>query len=261
MGTSGEKLKRMRRFIMYAFLTAVSGIFNSYGTQLHVGTKKKYNTIKEAVLHASPFDTIIVHKGIYKEHTTVLNKPLTLIANGKAVIDADGQAADILVLVSDSISVKGFELINVGVSFLKEIAAIKLRRVKHVKINNNLIKNCFFGIYLEQASYCEITSNQILGSFDDEASAGNAIHAWKGKHLRIDGNTLHGHRDGIYFEFIDDSSISYNHSYDNLRYGLHFMFSNRDEYCDNIFEKNGAGVAVMFSKQIIMINNSFMYNW
>jgi len=261
MGTSGEKLKRMRRFIMYAFLTAVSGIFNSYGTQLHVGTKKKYNTIKEAVLHASPFDTIIVHKGIYKEHTIVLNKPLTLIANGKAVIDADGQAADILVLVSDSISVKGFELINVGVSFLKEIAAIKLRRVKHVKINNNLIKNCFFGIYLEQASYCEITSNQILGSFDDEASAGNAIHAWKGKHLRIDGNTLHGHRDGIYFEFIDDSSISYNHSYDNLRYGLHFMFSNRDEYCDNIFEKNGAGVAVMFSKQIIMINNSFMYNW
>jgi len=48
---------------------------------------------------------------------------------------------------------------------------------------------------------------------------------------------------------------------DNVRYGLHYMFSNEDVYENNHFENNGAGVAVMFSKQIKMIGNTFKNNW
>lgn len=47
----------------------------------------------------------------------------------------------------------------------------------------------------------------------------------------------------------------------NLRYGLHFMFSNDNSYQKNVFEHNGAGVAVMFSKRIEMIENTFKRNW
>ena len=39
------------------------------------------------------------------------------------------------------------------------------------------------------------------------------------------------------------------------------MFSNNDEYLQNTFEDNGAGVAVMFSKFIVMKNNRFARNW
>jgi len=39
------------------------------------------------------------------------------------------------------------------------------------------------------------------------------------------------------------------------------MFSNDDIYENNLFEKNGAGVAVMFSKRIFMRNNIFRLNW
>src|SRR5690606_10064407 len=92
-------------------------------SQLHVGKNQQYQTIKEAVLSATSFDTLIIHEGIYKEHSLVINKPLTLIAKGKAIIDAGDAVADIFVIVSDSVSITGFELINVGVSFLKEIAA------------------------------------------------------------------------------------------------------------------------------------------
>jgi len=46
-----------------------------------------------------------------------------------------------------------------------------------------------------------------------------------------------------------------------VRYGLHFMFSNNNEYRNNTFENNGAGVAVMFSKYIKMYNNKFLLNW
>jgi nitrous oxidase accessory protein len=39
------------------------------------------------------------------------------------------------------------------------------------------------------------------------------------------------------------------------------MFSNDDVYTDNIFENNGVGVAVMFSRRIAMERNEFKFNW
>jgi len=84
---------------------------------------------------------------------------------------------------------------------------------------------------------------------------------WYCDSLVIERNIVMNHRDGIYLEFVDDSRIEENTSKNNLRYGLHFMFSDRDQYLNNIFESNGAGVAVMFSKYIKMNGNIFKKNW
>ena len=39
------------------------------------------------------------------------------------------------------------------------------------------------------------------------------------------------------------------------------MFSNNDAYITNVFKNNGAGVAVMFTKNVKMFNNYFEENW
>ena len=39
------------------------------------------------------------------------------------------------------------------------------------------------------------------------------------------------------------------------------MFSNDDAYISNVFKNNGAGVAVMFTKNVKMFNNYFEENW
>src|SRR6185436_19311046 len=57
------------------------------------------------------------------------------------------------------------------------------------------------------------------------------------------------------------SVIRGNLSENNIRYGLHFMFSNDDRYLQNIFRNNGAGVAVMYSKRVRMEGNQFVRNW
>src|SRR5690606_29459729 len=113
----------------------------------HVGKKQQFKTVGEAVHTANAFDTLIIHEGVYKEHSLLINKPLTIMAEGKAIIDAESTVDDLFIIVSDSVTIIGLELINVGVSFLKEIAAVKIQKSKHIKIHNNLIKNCFFGIY------------------------------------------------------------------------------------------------------------------
>jgi nitrous oxidase accessory protein len=39
------------------------------------------------------------------------------------------------------------------------------------------------------------------------------------------------------------------------------MFSHNDTYTQNIFRNNGSGVAVMYSKGVVMFDNDFDHNW
>jgi nitrous oxidase accessory protein len=39
------------------------------------------------------------------------------------------------------------------------------------------------------------------------------------------------------------------------------MFSNNDTYTENTFSDNGAGVAVMYSHHVLMLQNTFVANW
>jgi nitrous oxidase accessory protein len=206
-------------------------------------------------------DSIRLTAGRYFEHNVIIDKSVTIYSDSGAVVDAQGEAKDIFIIRADHVSIRGIRFVNVGVSFLHEASAIRLVHCEGISIENNLVDSCFFGIYIEKASCSIICDNEVTGAFLDEASAGNAVHAWKASDLIICNNKTSGHRDGIYFEFVDKSVIQNNLSKNNLRYGLHFMFSNYDFYENNTFENNGAGVAVMFSNEIIMVKNHFLHNW
>jgi len=60
---------------------------------------------------------------------------------------------------------------------------------------------------------------------------------------------------------VHDSDIRDNLSTGNLRYGMHFMYSDDCRYTNNVFRKNGSGVAVMFTKRVQMVGNRFEDNW
>lgn len=79
--------------------------------------------------------------------------------------------------------------------------------------------------------------------------------------IQVMNNKVQGHRDGIYFEFVSESVIWRNIVENNIRYGLHFMFSHNNSYITNVFRNNGAGVAVMYTRNVTMMNNLFDENW
>jgi len=217
-------------------------------------------TLKGAIAIAKDFDTIIVKKGIYKEYNIKVDKPLTIIGENYPVIDGE-KKGEIITIVSDNVTIDGFIISNVGVSYTSDYAALRVKKSKNFEIKNIVLEKLFFGIYVEKSKYGKIYNNKITGNAKEEHSSGNGIQLWYSQHIDIQHNFTQGVRDGIYLEFSDDCTIKNNVSTKNLRYGLHFMFSNDDIYENNRFEENGAGVAVMFSKNIKMINNVFKKNW
>jgi nitrous oxidase accessory protein len=216
--------------------------------------------LNDAIKVAKAFDTIIVKKGTYKEYNILVDKPLTIIGDNYPVIDGELKG-EIITVVSDSVTVDGLFIINVGTSYTEDYAAIRVKRSKNFVIQNLVLEKLFFGIYIEKSSNGKVFHNKIIGDAVEEYNSGNGIQLWYSKNVEIEHNFVQHVRDGIYLEFSDDCLIKNNVSALNIRYGLHFMFSNDDIYQDNIFENNGAGVAVMFSKRIKMYNNIFKENW
>lgn len=234
----------------------------SHATTLHVGQGKQYTTIAQAIGAARPFDTVYVHPGTYRDKNLKVTRPLTLLGTSKAIIDGQFGGGSLLTVTSDSVVIRGLGFRNVQLSYVEDNAAVKVVESKHVTVSNCVIQNAMFGIYLSKSAHCVVTNNQMTANRSkDESNSGNGIHCWTSTNLYISGNTINGHRDGLYFEFARHTYITNNVSKQNIRYGLHFMFSDSCTYKHNTFMQNGAGIAVMYTKNVLMEENLIQDNW
>lgn len=221
----------------------------------------KVRSVQAAIRLAAPHDRIVVAEGTYRERSTiVVDKPLTLIGKGWPVLDGENKR-QIMIVTADSVTVGGFRFTHVGTSFLEDWAALRVDDATGCRISGNRFEDAFFGIYLAGVTDCVVSGNVLRTARPGESVSGNGIHLWQSSRITVEDNTITGHRDGIYFEFVHHTVIRRNLSEGNLRYGLHFMYSDDCRYLDNIFRGNGSGVAVMFTNRVEMTRNRFEGNW
>lgn len=225
-----------------------------------VGKNQAVSSIRKAVEIAKDKDIILVESGLYKEGNIIIAKSITLVGNGFPVLDGENKF-EIFTISGTGITIRGFLFQNSGFSAMNDYASVKVIDAKNILVENNKIINANFAIHFSNTTFFTIRNNFISGTPQTEQNTGNGIHLWKCNNALIENNQITGHRDGIYFEFVTESVIRNNTSEKNIRYGLHFMFSHNDTYTANVFKNNGAGVAVMYSKNVKMIQNRFEYNW
>lgn len=227
------------------------------GDTLEVGSGTPHATITAALAVARPGSTIRVHTGTYREPTLVIRTAgVRIIGEGWPVLDGQGRQ-ELLIIGADDVSVRGLQFMNTGVAHLKDRAAVRVVESTRCTVEGNRFRAVQFGIYLQRAHDCLIARNEIVGTGTGESTNGNGVHLWHSTGIRVIENRVRGQRDGIYFEFSRGAVATGNRSEGNARYGLHFMFSDSCRYADNAFVANGAGVAVMYSKQITMEGNEF----
>ena len=245
---------------LFTLLLLVSNCCIGNAKTWEVCTTCPIKSIRQAVESASAYDTILVQKGRYHCADLEIKKALYLLGDAGSVLDGQGKGY-VLKILADSVTVSGFRIINSGRSYTKDFAAVYTFRASYFTLTNLEIVDPFFGILLEKSKNGVVSGNKVYGVAKREDDSGNGIHLWHCSEVLVSENEVFGLRDGIYLEFVDHSKVVGNHAHQNIRYGLHFMFSNHDQYLKNTFENNGAGVAVMFSKFIVMKDNVFTHNW
>lgn len=238
--------------ILIQYATAFATVHSVYPSG-----NKPLNTVLQ---NSTKGDTVVIYEGIYSEGLITITKPTTIRGINNPIIDGKNNN-EIFLVKSDSVHISGLTIRNTGISYLHERAGIRLELSRYCTITDNDFINTCYGIYSGKSSFCIIKNNTIRGNSTlNEASAGNGIHCWYCSDFIIENNTIEQQRDGIYLEFTTESEIVNNISEKNLRYGLHFMFSHHDSYTNNIFRKNGAGVAVMYTNHVEMTGNTFEEN-
>ncbi len=234
----------------------------SVARTLRVGAAEAFTQVRPALAAAAAGDTVRVGPGTYAEGNLVIRRRVVLIGDGWPVLDGRRRDELLTVQAAHGFCLRGFVLRNSGQGSLIDYAAVKVYASRDVVIAGNRVENCFFGIYFSGCLGGRAEGNVLTAApgARTQNESGNGLHLWRCERMLLRNNTIRGHRDGIYFEFVTNGVARRNVSEGSRRYGLHFMFSDSCRYEDNTFRENQSGVAVMYSKHVRITGNTFIRN-
>lgn len=211
-------------------------------------------TLAEAVHAAASGDTLVLGSGLY-EGAVVIDKTLTVLGEPETVVDGGGQGTVIRIVAPDVV-VRGLTVRHSGVSqenidtgIFADIGADR------ALIENNRLEDNEFGISLRGATDAVARHNIIHGlRVMRENDRGDGISVWNAAGSRAIGNDIRYGRDGIRSTASRDNIFSGNRFHE-LRYSVHYMWTNGSTISNNLSEGNTVGYAMMFSRNIVMTGN------
>lgn len=218
-------------------------------------------SLQRAIAMAKPGDSIRVAPGTYRGVLAVPISRITLIGEGSPILDGEGKGTAVLIL-GQGVVLRGFHITNSGRSPYGDDSGIKLINTAACVIEDNVIDRIYHGVYLQNSPGNTVRRNRITGAapLGQYEGWGDGIHAWKSSGNHFESNAVSHFRDGFYLEFASNTLIEHNKSFENRRYGLHFMFMDDSRFLFNEFRHNQAGTVLMYSKRIQVENNSFTDN-
>jgi nitrous oxidase accessory protein len=216
------------------------------------------SSLQPAVDAARPGATIEVPPGTY-DGDLFIDKPLRLVGRNRPLLRGSGSGSVVLVR-ADGVTLEGFDIDGRGGGDLGRDSSGVHVAARDAVIRDCRITNALFGVYLMEAHGSTVERCRIRGiPGKDPGEKGSGIHAYNTERFRFLNNEVVDARDAIYLQNASKGIIRGNRARD-MRYGLHYMFSDDNLFEDNVFENGAAGSAIMYSERIIFRRNQFIHN-
>ena len=230
-------------------------IFNSFAVEAeekHVAPGK--GVLQAAIDSAQSGDTLVLSTGVYTGSITI-NQKLTLLGNKSSVIDGEGSSHVITVSAPD-VFIKGLNIQHSGNTLETEDSAIFITDAgDRTRIESNYLENNQIGVYLKGPESVIVSNNVIIGSQHHRMNdRGNGVYLWNSPGSVIEGNDIRYGRDGI-FVTTSRNNIFRGNRLRDLRFAVHYMYTNESEVSHNLSINNHVGYALMFSHRIIAKGN------
>jgi nitrous oxidase accessory protein len=214
--------------------------------------------LQARVDEAVPGATIVVEAGDYVGDL-VLDKPLRLLGRGSPRLAGSG-AGSVVRIRAANVTVEGFVIDGRRGGDLSRDSAGVHSAARGTTLRDLEIREAVFGIYLREASDAVVERCRIRGiPGRDPGEKGSGIHAYNLEGFQFLDNEVVDVRDGLYLQNASRGLLRGNVARD-VRYGLHYMFSDDNLFEDNSFENGAAGTAIMYSRRIVFRRNRFLRN-
>jgi nitrous oxidase accessory protein len=211
--------------------------------------------LAEALAHAAPGDTLRLASGVHRSSVVIDAPGLTLEGEPGAVVDGLGEGRTLWVTAPD-VTIRNLTVRGSGLSLIDGQAGIFLdHTADRALVEGNTLERNLIAVYVEGPQRAMIRGNRIQGLRTmRRPERGPAISLWNTPGTQIIGNDITSGRDGVFSVTSRDDVIRGNGFHD-LRFAVHFMYTNNSEVSDNTSEGNDVGYVMMYSDRLTLRGN------
>ena len=209
--------------------------------------------LQQVIGGASPGDHIALAAGRYGAVT--IDRALVLECAAGAVIDGDGKGSVVKIIASD-VTLRGCEVRGSGHdNQALDSGVMVVKGAERALIENNSLIDNMHGVDFHGSRDAVARGNSIMGRQNPRMNEnGNGFYIWNAPGVVIENNVVRYGRDGI-FSNTSKRDIYRNNLFRDLRFAVHYMYTNDSEVSGNISIGNHLGFAIMFSDRVLVKDN------
>lgn len=208
----------------------------------------------QAVLDRSADGDVIVVQGQHDGPIRITRK-LTLEGEPGAVLLGRGQGS-VVTILSPGAVVRGLTIRGSGTNLVKMDAGVFVEKsAAGAIVEGNRLEGNLYGIYLHGAENSIARKNEIIGIRQGRVNdAGNGVSVWNAPGAKVMDNDIQFGRDGI-FVIASKRNVFSGNRFRDLRFAIHYMYTNDSQVSGNVSTGNTAGFAIMFSHRLVVRGN------
>ena len=209
----------------------------------------------QAVLdRAQDGDVIELAPGDYKGAIRI-DRRVVLTGRSGAVLDGGG-AGNVVTVTAPDVTVRGVTIRGSGHDLQTMDSGVFLEKTaERALVENNRLEGNLFGVYVHGAAGSRVERNIIEGVRGGRLNeAGNGVSLWNAPDVTVAENSFRYGRDGI-FTISSRKDRFINNRFEQVRFAVHYMYTNDSEVSGNISVGNHIGYAIMYSNRLKIRNN------
>lgn len=211
-------------------------------------------TLSVVLDEAAPGDRILLKPGRH-DGPLVMDTPVTLEGEDGAAIVGNGKGS-VVTINAAQVTVRGIEITGSGMDLSTLDSGIfAARSATGAIIEDNTLTGNLFGIYLHGAKDSVARKNVIVGLKDGRMSEfGSGVSVWNAPGGKVIDNDISFGRDGI-ATMASKKNVFSGNRFSDLRFAIHYMYTNDSEISGNVSTGNSIGYAIMFSNRLKILDN------
>ena len=212
------------------------------------------NTLQSAIANAQPGTTLRLANGVYPG-PIIIDRSVNIIGGKDSIIDGGGTGRTVTVAAKD-VRVQGLTVRNSGDQLSTEDSGIFVTaEADRAQIIGNYLQHNLIGVYLKGPEDAIVRGNTIVGRQDMRVNErGNGVHLWNTPGSVVEDNDVSFGRDGIFVTTSRNNSFR-NNRFSDLRFAIHYMYTNNSEVIGNVSHGSHVGFALMYSTGLQVLNN------
>ncbi len=244
----------MRQAVIMAVAVLWTATCSSAGAADRIVTPSDKEDLTAIVAQAAAGDRLILRPGSYRGPLTI-KKPMVVEGDPGATIIGNGHGTVVTIDAAD-VTLRGVEIRGSGTNLeMMDSGVFATEAATGAVIENNLVAVNLYGIYIHGAKDSITRANRIVGLKEGRLSeAGNGVTVWNAPGAKVLANDISFGRDGIATNASKRNVFSENR-FHNLRFAIHYMYTNDSEIRGNVSIGNVVGYAIMFSSRLKIIDN------